>query len=256
MKNDHSVKEFSDLKCPTNSASNNIIPLVYERLLKAYGPQGWWPLVSFKGINPTKSGSINGYHPSNYSFPETKDQQFEISIGAILTQNTAWPNVEKALLNLNEYCGINCEKVNNLKLDKLKELIRPAGFFNQKSLYIKNYCSFFLKLKERIPTRKELLNLKGIGEESADSILLYAFKEPEFVIDAYTRRIFSHLGIIDGKEKYKTLKELFQSNLEKDLVIYQEYHALIVEHAKSFYSKKPHGNNDTLLNDIIEPSNL
>lgn len=234
----------------------NIINLAYERLLNTYGAQGWWPLIDSNGINPTKSGSVNGYHPGNYSYPKTANQQFEISIGAILTQNTAWPNVEKALMNLKNYCGIRCEEVNNLDINKLKELIKPAGFFNQKSLYIKNYCNFFLDLEGRVPNRSELLSLKGIGEESADSIMLYAFKVPEFVIDAYTKRIFTHLGIINGKEKYRVLKELFQNSIEKDLVIYQEYHALIVEHAKRYYSKKPHGVNDTLLNDFIDPSNL
>lgn len=235
-------------------AKKEIIRTVYKRLLDAYGPQGWWPLINYNGINPTKTGYIKGYHPGDYRFPLNKDQQFEISIGAILTQNTAWPNVEKALNNLNDFCSIQYSVIKDMDDDQLKGLIRPAGFFNQKSRYIKSYCQFFNELKGHVPTRKELLSIKGIGEETADSILLYAFKVPTFVIDAYTKRIFLYLGIISGKEKYRDIKRLFEDSLESDCIVYQEYHALIVEHAKRYYSKAPYGIKDSLLNEIIVTS--
>lgn len=229
----------------------NIIEEVYNRLYKCYGPQGWWPLLDVEGRNPTKTGSIKGYHPGNYSYPINKDQQFEIAIGAILTQNTAWPNVEKALINLKSQCGITDKTILKIEIEELKVLINPAGFFNQKSQYIKNYAHFFSALNERIPSRKELLSIKGIGEESADSILLYSFNVPTFIIDAYTRRIFTYLGIVKEADKYVDIKKVFEKSLPSDIVMYQEYHALIVEHAKRYYSKKPFGYNDSLLNDLI-----
>jgi len=110
---------------------------------------------------------------------------------------------------------------------------------------------FFIELDGKVPTRKELLSVKGIGNETADSILLYAYKQSEFVVDAYTKRIFSYLGLVDENVKYMELKKLFESNLPKDIAIYQEYHALIVEHAKRYYSKKPYGLNDPL-NELLD----
>lgn len=231
-------------------AKDNRIEAIYKRLFKEYGPQGWWPLLDIDGTNPTKTGSINGYHPGNFEYPINKEQQLEIAIGAILTQNTAWTNVEKALINLRNSCGINFDSIQNVNIEELKEYIKPAGFFNQKANYIKNYISFIKELKSANPNRKELLTIKGIGEETADSILLYAFKEKSFVVDAYTKRIFNSLGVIDETYKYREIKSLFEYNLPNDLVIYQEYHALIVEHAKRFYSKKPYGENDNVLNDF------
>ncbi len=128
----------------------------------------------------------------------------------------------------------------------LKEAIRCAGFLNQKSVYIREIARFFIDLNGQIPTRKQILEVKGVGEETADSILLYAYKQPEFVIDAYTRRILFNWGLIEEKIRYKDVKELFESNLPRDVPLFQEYHALIVEHAKRYYQKKPYGLNDPL----------
>lgn len=211
---------------------------VWTELKKKYGPQGWWPLLDVKGTNPTKTGSIQGYHPKDYSYPKNEQQQFEIIIGTILTQNTAWPNVKKALLNLQNLKSINPTKILNIDEEKLKEAIKPAGYFNQKAHYLKEIARFYISLKGLIPSRKELLAVKGVGEETADSILLYAYKQPEFVIDAYTRRIFTNLGLIAEKDSYTKIKSLFEENLPRDYKIFQEYHALIVEHAKKNYKKK------------------
>jgi endonuclease-3 related protein len=173
-----------------------------------------------------------------------KDQT--ISIPKILTQNTAWPNVEKALLNLE---GIHClEPKNILSEDKKKLLsaIKPAGYYNQKLKKILIFTKFFVKLNRRTPKREELLELWGIGPETADSILLYAYKIPTFVVDAYTKRIFTNLGMIKKNSSYDKIKNLFEKNLNPELVLYQEFHALLVEHAKRHYSKKPYGSKDPL----------
>lgn len=228
----------------------NKIRQIYNALLKIYGPQGWWPLLGCKGTKPTKTGSIKGYHPRDYSHPKNNNQKFEICIGVILTQNTSWPQVEKALLNLKGLNALNPKEMKNLKLEKLKQAIKPAGYFNQKAKKLKIFAEFYINLKARTPTREELLNIWGIGPETADSILLYAFNVPEFVVDAYTRRVFANLGFIGQKAKYNEIKKLFENNLPKNLKIYQEYHALIVEHAKRHYSKKPYGKNGSLLKAI------
>jgi len=214
-------------------------------LLKTYGPQGWWPLLDHKGTNPTKTGSLRGYHPGDYTYPKTRKQIFEIMVGAVLTQNTSWLQVEKVLHNLHKLTGMDAKKLLNLSDSKLKQAIRSAGYYNQKALYLKAIAQFFL-LQHRVPTREELLAIKGIGRETADSILLYAYQQPHFVVDAYTRRIFGHLGIIPEKERYDSIKKLFEKELPKDTSLLQEYHALIVEHAKRYYTKKPFGAGDPL----------
>ncbi|MCZ3367002.1 MULTISPECIES: endonuclease III domain-containing protein [Methanobacterium] len=219
---------------------------IYGKLYDLYGPQGWWPLINHDGINPTKTGAIRGYHPENYELPTKRDQVYEIIIGAILTQNTSWLSAEMALFNLDELDVISPEKLLKLDDETLKSAIRCAGFLNQKAIYIREVTKFFIGIEGKVPTRKELLAVKGIGNETADSILLYAYKQPQFVVDAYTKRIFSHLGIVSEDIKYMELKELFESNLPEDMPLYQEYHALIVEHAKRYYSKKPYGVNDPL----------
>ncbi|MGA1875049.1 MAG: endonuclease III domain-containing protein [bacterium] len=211
---------------------------IYFFLLKEYGRQGWWPLIHYRGCNPTKTGSVTGYHPGNYDLPETRDQVFEICLGAILTQNTSWPQVEKALRNLQRSNGLNPEGILNMDIEILKGHIKPAGYFNQKAKKVIVFTRFFSRLgQNQIPDRSELLGLWGIGPETADSMMLYAFKVPTFVIDAYTRRIFSHLKFIHEKSSYDQVKSLFEENLPRDLIIYQEFHALIVEHAKRFYHK-------------------
>jgi endonuclease-3 related protein len=223
------------------------IRLIYSKLYNLYGPQGWWPLMDYEGSNPTKTGATMGYHPLNYDIPKTRREIYEIILGTILTQNTTWTSAEKALLNLKELNMINPEKLLNLKEDRLKEAIRCAGFLNQKAKYIKEVTEFYISLEGMIPTRKELIKVKGVGNETADSILLYAFKQPEFVVDAYTKRIFIYHSVIKDNDGYDKIKNLFESNLNHNMIIYNEYHALIVEHAKRYYSKKPYGVNDPIV---------
>ena len=219
--------------------NNQIMDDIYNKLLKSYGPQGWWPLLDVKGVNPTKTGSINGYHPGDYSHPKNEKEKFEICIGAILTQNTSWPNVEKALINLKKLNAIDPKKILSINEDKLKEAIKPAGYFNQKAKKLKVFSEFFINLNEKTPSRNELLSVWGVGPETADSILLYAYKMPSFVVDAYTKRIFSRIGEIKKDEDYDKVKSVFEKNLKKDFKIYQEYHALVVEHAKRYCQKTP-----------------
>ncbi len=224
---------------------NESVLNIYEKLYKLYGPQGWWPLMELKSENLNKTGATHGYHPLNYDYPQTEKQKYEIILGAILTQNTAWTSAEKALWNLNDLNAIHPENLLALDDSVLKEAVRPAGFLNQKSSYLINISKFFVTLEGRTPQRKELLKVKGVGNETADSILLYAYKLPEFVVDAYTKRIFSHLGFVNEKISYIDLKNLFEVNLPIEVPLYQEYHALIVEHAKRHYQKKPYGKNLT-----------
>ena len=224
-----------------------IINKIYEKLLDEYSYQGWWPLLDYDGLNPTKTGSIQGYHPKDYSFPNNGMQQFEIIMGAILTQNTSWPSVEKALINLNELIDFTPSEVLNLDEDKFKEAIRPAGYYNQKYDYLRNMAEFYLSLEGKTPTRSELLEVKGIGNETADSILLFAYKEKEFIVDSYTKRILSYLGLIDSNDGYLKVKNFSEDEFKGDIFQYQEFHALIVEHAKRFYLKKPYGVDDSLL---------
>jgi len=189
-----------------------ILNTVYERLFTTYGPQYWWPANS----------------------------AFEILVGAILTQNTAWSNVEKAIANLVSAGSLNADIINTLTDDKLAEFIRPSGYFNIKAKRLKNFCRWFdykggFEFLEQLDTqtlRISLLEINGIGPETADDILLYAFNRPVFVIDTYTRRLFSKLNVINGDEQYETLREWFEKTLTPNVPLYNEYHALIVRHAK------------------------
>lgn len=221
---------------------------IYETLLNEYSQQGWWPILDYEGTNPTKTGSVKGYHVGDYSFPRNNEEQFEIIMGAVLTQNTSWPSVEKALINLKKHINFTPEDLLNLDEDTFKEAIRPAGYFNQKYNYLRNIAGFYLSLNGDTPTREELLKVKGIGNETADSILLYAYKEKEFVVDAYTKRILSYLGLINEKDSYLKIKSYIEENFDGNVEDFQEFHGLLVEHAKQFYSKKPYGVQDLLLN--------
>lgn len=224
------------------------IKKIYEFLLNLYGRQGWFPLIELHsyGVNPTKSGSINGYHPGDYSYPKNEKQKFEICVGLILTQNTSWVGAEKALVNLYDEKVLNPKGIDEVSEEKLKSCIKPAGYFNQKSKYLKEFVEFFNNIKDT-PSREDLLNVKGVGKETADGMLLYAFKQPYFVVDAYTKRILTNLGIIDGGYKYEEIRKIFEDNLERDFRIYQEYHALLVEHAKRYYMKRENYGKDPLL---------
>jgi endonuclease III related protein len=216
--------------------SSDKIDFIYKKLYEEYGPQGWWPLIEYKGNNPTKTGSVNGYHPKKYEIPRNEKEKFEICLGAILTQNTSWPNVEKALINLNERKLLNPKKILECDEEIIKKCIKPAGYYNQKYKKIINFCDFFIQLKSREPKRNELLGLWGVGEETADSILLYAYKKPVWVIDAYTKRVFERTGIKETKEmKYEELNEI---------------HALIVEHCKRVCLKNKPKCNECKIKDI------
>ena len=185
---------------------------IYHRLFECYGPQNWWPA----------------------------DSPFEVMVGAILTQNTSWNNAEKALNNLKKSDALNIHSILKLTEKELAKLIRPSGYFNIKSKRLKNYVTWFEKegrfnrlnkLDDNI-LRARLLNVNGIGPETADDILLYAFERPVFVIDAYTRRLLKSMNMIDGAESYEKLRIFFESSLSADIGLFKEYHALIVRHAK------------------------
>ena len=219
---------------------------LYEKLLESYGPQGWWPLTGVTGMQPTKTGSLHGYHPNDYSYPKNESQRLEICIGAILSQNTTWVNVEKAITELILIVGeLNVFKMLSFDVEELKKTIKPAGYYNQKTTYVLEFIRFYGGLDGRIPTREELLSVKGIGKETADSILLYGYSQPVFVVDAYAKRILSGHGLIDENASYDEVQKLFQDAIKKDYKVYQEFHALLVEHAKRYYSKKPY--NDILI---------
>lgn len=192
---------------------------IYDRLLAAYGPSGWWP----------------------------GDSAFEIMVGAVLTQNTAWANVEKAIANLRIANLLSPQAIIDTRSTRLAKLIRPSGYFNVKAKRLRALCHWVIDQGgiDNIHTlstaelRAALLEVHGVGPETADDILLYAFRRPVFVIDTYTRRIFSRLGLITGTEDYEGLRESFEVALGEDTLLYNEYHALIVRHAKEACRKKP-----------------
>ena len=231
--------EIMNKKGYKNKEDTKRLNQIYKILLKNYGYQGWWPLLDVKGSNPTKTGWIKGYHPKDYNFPKNDAQRFEIIVGAILTQNTSWVQVEKALLNLKKKSILSYKGIIEANIEDIKLAIKPAGYFNQKAERLKTIAEWFSKKIENKskPTRQELLKIKGVGKETADSILLYAYSIPEFIADAYTRRIANRIFGI--KEDYDEVKEFFERNLKKDFKIWQEYHALLVEHAKRYCQKKP-----------------
>lgn len=187
---------------------------LFDALMDHYGSQHWWPCQS--------------------------GHRWEIITGAILTQNTAWTNVEKAIGNLLNASIMSPEKVLEVPESELQEFIRPAGFFKQKCAYLKDMATFmvehevaFEQLSDVWALRKQLLAVKGVGRETADSILLYAFNKPIFVIDTYTRRVAErHLGV-DGKVHYDILQKIFMDALPPDVIVYNEYHALIVALCKA-----------------------
>jgi len=205
-----------------------LIDKIYQKLYDKYGPQGWWPLYN------AKTGKFE-YHKGNYDLPKTDAQKFEICVGAILTQNTSWKNVGKALIELKKSNMLNKDAIKKANEKILASIIRSSGYHNQKAKKLKKIIEFLDSGKSI--TRDNLLHVWGVGKETADSILLYAYKKPVFVIDAYTKRIISRLV---GKEfDYDGLQELFLINLEPDFKLFNEYHALLVEHAKNFCRKNP-----------------
>jgi endonuclease III related protein len=194
---------------------------MFDLMLGRFGPQHWWP----------------------------GETELEMMVGAILTQNTSWKNVEKAIDNLKERGLLNIEGLQAIPLPLLAEEIRPAGYFNIKAGRLKNLINFItanysgdigLLLAEKTGALREgLLSIKGIGPETADSIVLYAAGRPVFVIDAYTYRILKRHGIIEDQITYYELQELFTGNLAEDAGLFNEFHALIVMTGKEFCRGKP-----------------
>lgn len=201
--------------------SNPKVYAIYRILYNFYGPQHWWPA----------------------------DNEFEVLVGAILTQNTAWRNIEKTINNLKQKKILSPICITKLSTSELEELIRSSGFYRIKARRLKALVNYLVqkysgqinKLKRQnvLTLRKELLNIYGIGEETADSILLYALDKPVFVVDAYTKRIFSRHRYIDSKASYTTIQKYFIANLPKSIKIYNEYHALLVKLAKDYCRTKP-----------------
>ena len=169
-------------------------------------------------------------------------------VGTILTQNTAWKNVEKAIKNLDNEGLLNLESMHKIDTKRLANSIRPAGYFNQKAKKLKNFTTFLVNnydknikkmfRKDTAELRKELLAVNGIGPETADSILLYAGNKPIFVVDAYTKRIFARIGLLEKNASYDEIQEFFMKNLPKDYKLFNEYHALIVVLGKNYCKKR------------------
>ncbi|MGR3219605.1 MAG: endonuclease III domain-containing protein [Candidatus Anammoxibacter sp.] len=201
----------------TNSA---ILKKIYNRLYSTYGPCNWWP----------------------------GDSPFEVIIGAILTQNTNWTNVEKAIRNLKDAKILTPNKLYKIEITKLAELIKPAGYFNVKAKRIKKFIIWLfenydgdlsLMFAQSLGTlREELLSVNGIGPETADSILLYAGNKATFVVDTYTYRILSRHDLIPEDSTYDDIKEFLEDNMEEDVNLYNEYHALLVQIGKEFCKPK------------------
>ena len=199
---------------------NKIIE-IYHKLYHAFGPQHWWP----------------------------GDSPFEIAVGAILTQNTNWANVEKAIASLKNKRALSAKGIHEMKTEKLALFIRPAGYFNVKARRLKAFIHFLIndyhgsmgRMKnEKLDTlRTKLLNVHGIGPETADSILLYALDKPIFVIDAYTKRALSRHSVINHDENYERIQDLFHETLKRDTELFNEYHALFVRLGKTYCRKKP-----------------
>jgi endonuclease-3 related protein len=194
---------------------------IYDKLYAFYGPQYWWP----------------------------GDTPFEIAVGAILTQNTNWGNVEKAIRNLKERKMLSAKAIHNLCIDELALLIRPSGYFNIKAkrlrsfidYLIRNYGGSMARMKkgQTESLRRELLSVNGIGQETADSILLYALDKPVFVIDAYTKRVLSRHGIMSMNSSYEEYQEMFHREIDEDIRLFNEYHALLVRVGKEHCKPQP-----------------
>lgn len=214
---------------------------VFEKLLAAYGRQGWWPIRG-AGRGRIKTDA-KGYHPGDFSPPVDAIERFQVMAGAVLTQNTAWKNVEKALQSMVSLDLLSPGAIAKAKPEILAEAIRSSGYYNEKTKKLIRLAEACLRggwlEKKTPPRREELLSVWGIGEETADSILLYACDVPSFVVDAYTKRIFSRLGLVPEEARYAEVQELFHSHLAPEVPLFNEYHALIVAHGKSRCRKIP-----------------
>ena len=196
-----------------------ILQGVYQQLYSHYGPQHWWPA----------------------------DSPFEVMVGAVLTQNTAWSNVEKAITNLQEHQALDPAVIVSASRDELAHWLRPSGYFNVKASRLQHLCTWYIEAGgydslvqlDTASLRQALLSVHGVGPETADDILLYAFERPVFVIDAYTRRLFARLGLFKGAEPYEAMRARVEESLGQDVGLFNEFHALIVHHAKEFCRVRP-----------------
>jgi endonuclease-3 related protein len=194
---------------------------IYNKLESHFGPQRWWPA----------------------------DTPFEVVVGAILTQNTSWKNVERAIENLKNEDVLGPGGIYRIPEEQLETLLVPSGFFKVKTKRLKHFINFLfekyggdldrLLSLEPALLRDELLGINGIGKETADSIILYAADKPSFVVDAYTKRVFERLGMLNKDAEYDEIKQLFEEDLPQDVRLYNEFHALIVVLAKDICKKKP-----------------
>jgi endonuclease-3 related protein len=210
---------------------------LYVQLLAAYGPQGWWPLPSRSG---RRGFDDRGYHMGDLAPPHDRAGRFEVALGAVLTQNTAWTNAERALRTLRDADVRLPGDVARLRARTVALLVRSSGSYNVKARKLACLAAFFEGHGlARAPDRGALLAVWGVGPETADSILLYGFGEPVFVVDAYTRRLLARRGAIGGTEPYGEVQDRFHRALGCDAAIFNEYHALIVRHAKEHCRARP-----------------
>ena len=199
----------------------NLLMAVYHKLYKAYGPRHWWP----------------------------GETSFEVMVGAILTQNTSWRNVEKAIQRLKAKGVLNPQGIFYLRRSQLASLIKSSGYYRIKADRLKSFMGFLfeeydgdlkrMKRARLVELRTKLLGVKGIGPETADSILLYGLKKPVFVVDAYTRRVLSRHGVISEEASYEEIQKLFMMHLPLDEKLFNEYHALFVQAGKMVCKKTP-----------------
>lgn len=199
--------------------TTELLQEIFERLHGRFGDRNWWP----------------------------GDSPFEIMVGAILTQNTNWKNVERAIDNLKRAGVLSLAAMSELPQDQLAEYIRPAGYYNIKAARLRNFLDLLndrwegdldsFLVQPRGVLREQLLSVKGIGPETADSMILYAANQPVFVVDAYTHRILTRHEIIDESFDYHAIQELFMDNLQEDALLFNQYHALIVQLGKEFCRK-------------------
>ena len=204
-----------------NQLISETLQRIYHQLMDYYGPQHWWPAK----------------------------EPFEVMVGAILTQSAAWVNVEKAIANLRAAGALTPEALRQLTLSEIARLIRPCGYYNAKALKLKSLVHWLgeryddnldeLFASDTDSLRRQLLSIHGIGQETADSIILYAGNKPIFVVDAYTRRIVSRIGLAPENNSYAAYQLLFMDNLPSDVRLYNEYHALLVCLGKTACRRRP-----------------
>ncbi len=213
--------EMTRASTSRTSGDKKIVGRIYRKLFSFYGCRDWWP----------------------------GDSPFEVAVGAILTQNTNWANVEKAIANLKHHRALSAKALHEMPIQDIASLIRPSGYYNVKAKRLKAFIGFLMAAyegdmalmagtsTERL--RVDLLAINGVGQETADSILLYALNRPVFVIDAYTKRVFSRHGIMDVRAGYEECQNLFHGSMQADTAVYNEYHALIVSVGKEFCRPAP-----------------